>query len=231
MHIGVLEDDIDQANLIGHWLSTRGHETTRYEKGQDLIAAVRSEQFDMLILDWELPDIDGLSVLKWLRRHLDREMAIIFMTARDDEQDVVAALSAGADEYLTKPLSEAETLARIEAVARRSKAERTTKPSEQKVGPLEYNIASQQIKLNDEVVPLTRREFELTVMLLQNLGRLVPRDVILKEIWGLNANVVTRTVDTHISRIRKKLNLTPKEGWLLKGVYHHGYRLERLDIG
>ena len=229
MHIGVLEDDIDQSNLISFWLAAKGHQTTCYEKGQDLIAAVRSAQFDMLILDWELPDIDGLSVLKWLRRHLDSEMAIIFITARDSEEDVVAALGAGADEYLTKPLSQAETLARIEAVARRSRTEPNTRPAQQTVGPIEYNLASQQITLNGRAVALTRREFELIVMLLQNLGRLVPRDVILKEIWGLNASVVTRTVDTHISRVRKKLNLTPQEGWLLKGVYHHGYRLERLD--
>lgn len=229
MHIGVLEDDVDQANLISHWLAGKDHTTTCFEKGQDLITAVRSQRFDMLVLDWELPDIDGLSVLKWLRRHLDREMPIVFMTARDDEKDIVAALSAGADEYLTKPLSQPEAIARIEAVARRSNIAPDSKSASQVIGPIEFNLASQQILLDSKPVSLTRREFELVVMLLQNLGRLVPRDVILKEIWGLNANVVTRTVDTHISRVRKKLNLTPEAGWLLKGVYHHGYRLERLE--
>ncbi len=230
MHIGVLEDDIDQARLIGHWLGQQEHQTTTFEKGQDLITAVRSERFDMIILDWELPDIDGLSVLKWLRRHVDQDLPIIFMTARDDESDVVAALSAGADEYLTKPLRQHETLARIEAVARRSQIEDDLpEDTNREFGPLAYNLANQQVLLQGEPVSLTRREFELIVMLLDNLGRLVPREAILKEIWGLNGNVVTRTVDTHISRVRRKLNLTPEAGWLLKGVYHHGYRLERLD--
>ena len=164
MHIGVLEDDVDQANLISHWLAVKDHETTCFEKGQDLIAAVRSQRFDMLVLDWELPDIDGLSVLKWLRRHLDRELPIIFMTARDEEHDIVAALSAGADEYLTKPLSQAVAIARIEAVARRSRIEPETKAVAQQVGPLEYNMASQQITVDGEAVSLTRREFELIVV-------------------------------------------------------------------
>ncbi len=229
MRIAYLEDDQDQADVIRVWVEDAGHEVSWFERGSELINAIRSDRFDMVLLDWQVPEMDGYSVLRWIRQNVDDKLPVIFLTQRDAEEDVVKALESGADDYLTKPLSPPVTLARIDAVARRSGIELTDSPSHQSIGPIEFNTDREQMLLNGERVSLTRREFSLAVYLLRSLGRIIPREVLLKEIWGLNARVVTRTLDTHISRLRKKLKLTEDAGWSLKSIYHHGYRLERLD--
>ena len=133
------------------------------------------------------------------------------------------------DSYLTKPLSQPVTIARIDAVARRSGIDSPDNDTRKEIGPIAYDTDREVMTVNGDEVSLTRREFALAVYLIRNLGRIIPREVLLKEIWGLNAQVVTRTLDTHISRLRKKLNLTEESGWSLKSIYHHGYRLERLE--
>ncbi len=229
MRIAFLEDDRDQADVIRVWVEDAGHEVLWFARGSDLINAIRSDRFDMVLLDWQVPEMDGYSVLRWIRQNVDSKLPVIFLTQRDAEEDVVKALESGADDYLTKPLSPPVTLARIDAVARRSGIDVSETPARQRIGGLEYDTDRESMTLDGERVPLTRREFSLAVYLLRSLGRIIPREVLLKEIWGLNARVVTRTLDTHISRLRKKLHLTEEAGWSLKSIYHHGYRLERLD--
>ncbi|MEM6572774.1 MAG: response regulator transcription factor [Pseudomonadota bacterium] len=229
MKIAFLEDDHDQAEVVKIWMEDAGHEVDWHARGSDLINAVRSDRFDMVLLDWQVPELDGYSVLRWIRQNIDSKLPVIFLTARDADEDIVKALESGADDYLTKPLSQPVTLARIDAVARRSGIDSPDNDARKEVGPISYDTDREVMTLNGEPVSLTRREFALAVYLIRNLGRIIPREVLLKEIWGLNAQVVTRTLDTHISRLRKKLSLTEDSGWSLKSIYHHGYRLERLE--
>lgn len=228
LKIAYLEDDADQGDVVTAWLEDAGSTVEWFDRGQKLINAIKSTRFDMVLLDWGVPDLDGLSVLKWVRQNVDTTTPVVFLTARDTEQDVVTALDAGADDFLAKPLNPAVTIARIRALARRAGLD-TKDRNRREFGPIAFDRNSEVITLNDEPVKMTHREFELAVYLLENIGRLLPRSALLKEIWGLNAQVVTRTLDTHISRIKKKLQLKPEHGWSLRSVYHHGYRLERLE--
>ncbi len=228
MRILFLEDDPDQADVIKVWLEDAGHTVKWLAHGQELIRTVKSEEYDMILLDWEVPDLDGYSVLRWLRSNLGPKTPVIFLTARDAAEDIVMALESGADDYLIKPLDNAILKARIDTVARRASSNAPT-ANKLVVGNIELDRQMNSLRLDGEEVELTRREFELSARLIENLGRILPRDLLLKEIWGLNESVVTRTLDTHVSRLRKKLRFNKDHGWRLKSIYHHGYRLERLD--
>ena len=228
MLIAYLEDDADQATVVASWLLDAGHQVEIFGFGRQFIKDFPNQQFEVALLDWELPDSDGLQILSWIRKNQSRKLPVIFLTARDHEDDVVAALQAGADDYLVKPLSPALTMARLQAVTRRvdgSKASRIRGS----IGPFHYDKRLERLQLNGKEIALTRKEFLLAMMLFQNLGRVVSRDAVLLEVWGLNESVLTRTVDTHISRLRKKLGLTPEHGWELKSLYHQGYRLEQIE--
>ncbi len=230
MHIAVLEDDTDQLSLLTSLMQSAGHEVTGFTTGDAMMRAIREGGYDLYLVDWELPDTSGLSVLKWLRRTLEVKTPVIFTTARDEEEDIVAALRAGADDYLIKPLKPTETLARVEAVCRRFDSI-DSDPEVLEAGNIRLDSVMEKAYVNNEEIELTRREFGLLWMLMENLGSPVPRDQILTEVWGIKGSVITRTVDTHISRLRRKIPLTPEHGWELKSIYHHGYRLEQLQTG
>jgi len=231
MRIALLEDDQDQADLVCAWLRAAGHSCHIYVLGKDLVREAQRETFDLYLLDWEVPGMSGAEVLVWIRANITEPVPVLFVTARQREEDIVHALSNGADDYMVKPLSKLELLARIGALARR------TRPGpHQSEEVLEYDRMSvdcrnRQIRLGGELVPMTQKDYELTVFLLRNLGRLLSRGHILEAVWGQSAEINTRTVDTHVSRIRGKLQLTPENGWRLSAVYQHGYRLERIPAG
>jgi DNA-binding response OmpR family regulator len=226
MYIALLEDDEMQARFIQLWLESAGHSCAHYGTAKAFMDATAHKRFDLLIFDWILPDINGDKVLIWLRKHHDPEIPVIFVTARDQEKDIVHALESGADDYLTKPIKPLELLARITALGRR--AGRLTEPPEtSRFGNYNIERESQTIYYKGDPVPLTQKEFELSAYLFHNIGRLVSRAHLLESVWKRSPNVNTRTVDTHVSRIRNKLNLTRENGWNLRAVYQHGYRLER----
>ncbi len=181
----------------------------------------------MIIMDWNLPDISGLSLLQQIRE-TGTQVAILFITSRDSESDIVSALSEGADDYLVKPIRKAETLARISSILRRTYGQ--TKESDKEHYPpftLHHNYFT--VALDDETIQLTPKEYELTCFMFQNHGRLLSRNHILESVWGLSSDLSTRTVDTHISKVRRKLGLKPERGWRLISIYQYGYRLESLN--
>lgn len=229
-HFALLEDDIAQADIVKIWLEDAGHKIEHYEKGRDLMRVRDLSRFSVFLLDWELPDIDGFSVLKWLRDQ-GNHSPVLFFTTRDHPDDIVSALSHGADDYLVKPLNHAVTLARIQAALRRRPDDTRQQQGKQKAGEIEWDNQFEQIWLSGELLKMTHKEFQLAACLLENEGRVVSREAVLKQIWGMNEQVVTRTVDTHISRIKKKLKLIPEAGWQLTSIYQHGYRLNRLSNG
>ncbi|MDF3840045.1 response regulator transcription factor [Cupriavidus basilensis] len=225
MYTAVLEDDTDQLDLIRLWLGQGGHQAKGFSTGSEFIAGISRERFDLLIIDWMLPDTSGDAVIRWAREHLGWEVPIVVLTARDDEQTVLTALKSGADDYLVKPARPAEMLARIEALSRRYGIGGAPVLH---LGPYEIDIQRVRIALDGMSIELTQKEFDLAVYLFQSPGKLLSRDHLLNRIWGLNADVDTRTVDTHVSRLRKKLRLDGSNGWKVFPVYGYGYRFERI---
>jgi len=224
MHIGIAEDDPDQAALISLWLEGAGHGVRAFGTAATYIDALKKERFDLLLIDWMLPDGTGADLLQWTRNNLGWEIPVLVVTSRDDEETVVAALQAGADDYVVKPPKPMELLARVAALGRRV---RSGGLPVLHLGAFEIDIPRQRLVLDGEPVVLTQKEFDLSAYLFQNPGKLLSRDHLLNKIWGINADVDTRTVDTHISRLRKKLGLDGSKGWKLVPVYGVGYRFER----
>ncbi len=227
MRIALLEDDPVQAVVLKGWLEAVDHACQHFVDARSFQRGFRRESFDLLIMDWELPESSGIEVLRWVREYADWHIPVLFVTARDSERDIVYALEQGADDYMTKPVSRSVTLARINALARRAGGA-ARDDSILEMGAYRIDRRSGIITHAGRSVDLTEKEFKLAVMLFGNIGRLLSRDHLLETVWGLQAGIATRTVDTHMSRLRQKLRLTPEEGWRLKAVYHHGYRLERV---
>ena len=223
MRIGVLEDDATQIALYKLWLGPTQHQPVYYGTVADFMAALRTEKFDLLLIDRQLPDGNGESVLKWVRENLGWDLPVIFVTANDNESDIVSALRAGADDYVVKPAKFLELIARLEGLARRSKA---VPPSQLKLGAYEINQQDREIRLNGKAVELTQKEYELACYLFQNPARLLSRVHLLEALWGLQAEIDTRTVDTHVSRLRHKLKIVPENGWEIISIYGYGYRME-----
>ncbi len=226
MNIALLEDDKDQSVIIKEWLLQSGHQCDCYGSGSEFVRAIKRFTYDILILDWMLPDITGVEVLQWIRQNIDWRIPVIFTTQRDSEEDIVYALGHGADDYMIKPIKHRELLARIEALGRR--AFKTEPDLNLQVEPFQINSNTRQVLKNSKLIPTTAIEFDLVQFLFRNYGRVLSRDYILENVWGRNPTVTTRTVDTHVSRIRKKLGIASQNNWQLVSVYQHGYRLEKL---
>ncbi|NNK33310.1 MAG: response regulator transcription factor, partial [Xanthomonadales bacterium] len=216
------------SDLLELWLADAGYDVSTSATGQDFVRAVQSRGFDLMVLDWMVPEMDGLEVLEWVRNHIRERVPVIFLTTRGEEEKIVTALEAGADDYVTKPAKQAELLARVGALARRSGL-MDKQPDTLTVGEFELDRKLNQVKKDGEEIALTGREFELAWYLFSNLSKILSREYLLRHIWNISTAVHTRTVDTHASRVRSKLGLRPEHGWKLSSVYHYGYRLEQLD--
>jgi DNA-binding response OmpR family regulator len=221
MRVAVLEDDISQLELLSHWIKLAGHSTHSFQRGEMLLRELVRESFDVLLLDWNVPDISGVEVLRRLRQ--ESTVPVLFCTGRGDENDVVTALREGADDYVVKPVRRLELLARLQAVKRRSQ---TLAQHAFELGALRVNCQARTILRNNVPLELSTKDFDLSVLLLQNVGRLLSRQTIREAVWGAQLNLHSRTLDTHVSRVRNGLGLVPEHGWRLTAVYGHGYRLE-----
>ena len=228
MRVAILEDDPDQAELIRLWLTHAEHSVDCHADAATFLRAVRRDSFDLYVLDWVLPDLSGIEVLRKLRDELSDYTATVIVTAKKEEKSIVRGLEAVADDYLTKPVRQAELVARVSAVLRRAGGRKPEKDLD--VNPYSLNSGKKTLSLRGEKISLTNREFELADFFFRHAGKMVSRGHILEAIWGIdNKSVSTRTVDTHVSRLRKKLNLSEENGWKLSAIYQHGYRLERVD--
>ena len=231
MRIGLLEDDVSQIELISLWVKEAGDELLSYQTGALFRAGLTTEKFDLLILDWQLPDTSGILELDWLRNERQSKAPVIFITSLDSEECVMEALDHGADDYIVKPVSKGITLSRLKALHRRNQINIENDADEAGVEhyePYEINQEENSIAFNCDKIKLTLKEFELAAYLFRNTGNLVTRDFLLENIWDTRADLNTRTVDTHISRIRSKLKIRPDIGWQLSSIYQRGYRLNRM---
>jgi DNA-binding response OmpR family regulator len=221
LRVAVIEDDPDVAYTISLHLEREGYRVEGYSSGHEGLTAVQGGHFDFLILDLNLPDLDGLTICRELRRDTaTRTLPILMLTARASERDRVTGLELGADDYLTKPFSVRELIARMNAVMRRTRAENDSSgaydDAELKIDPRTLRVF-----VSGEEVRLARKEFELLWLLVRSRPAVVSRDRILSEIWQVADDVETRTVDAHIRNLRKKIGKDR-----ISTVIGYGYRFE-----
>ena len=226
MRIAILEDDPDQLALIKRWVSEDGHDVHAYLEGREAMKQAGRESFDLFILDWQVPDVSGADVLKWLRANVSRSVPVLFVTVRDSEQDIVFALEQGADDYMVKPVRRQELLARMHALLRRAypreeqkqlllPALRDRHPARRdQEGRHEGRAHAQGIRAHRHAVPQSRPAHV--------------RGHLQETVWGRSGDLATRTVDTHVSQVRKKLDLRPETGYRVVPIYNYGYRLEKI---
>ncbi len=226
--IAVLEDDPSQARLLETWIEQQGWLCRLFTRGGDILDAVLKDTYDLVILDWRVPDLSGEEVCRAIRKSVREPLPVLFTTARDREEDIVQALKAGADDYLIKPLRRMEFQARVEALLRRSRGHGRDSDAPIEAGDFVIDPHGRTLHKAGTVIELTQKEFEMAALLFRNVGRLLSRSYLLDTVWGISADVSTRTVDTHASQLRSKLGLYPEGGWRLSAVYQHGYRLERV---
>jgi DNA-binding response OmpR family regulator len=229
VRIAILEDDPDQLALLKRWLGEDGHDIHSYQNGRDAIRDAGRESFDLFVLDWQVPDVSGADVLSWIRSKVSQSVPVLFVTVRDSEQDIVFALENGADDYMVKPVRRQELRARVNALLRRAY------PREEQAHlsfpPYEIDVQRGEVRRGGTPVELTPKEFELTVALFRNIGRLMSRGHLQETVWGRSGDLATRTVDTHVSQVRKKLDLRPENGYRVVPIYNYGYRLEHIAPG
>ena len=188
---------------------------------------VSSERFDLCILDWEIPDMSGTEVLASLKLK-GNVPPVIFLTGRDAEEDIALVIEAGADDYIVKPPSANILVARVNALYRRANPNANAAPSVS-YGYLAVDFSKRKFELDGVGVKLTEKETELALYFFGQLGVLLSRAHLTKVVWGTTPDIDTRTIDVHVSHLRNKLKLLPEHGWRLVSVYHHGYRLEKLE--
>lgn len=230
MKIALLEDNPDQAEVLNVLLEQAGHACDWFDRADAFCAAVGPATHDLVILDWMLPDRSGPEVLDWIRENLGWDVPVLFVTARNAESDIVTALNRGADDYMTKPFKHGELIARLAVLGRRQARPPEEPEDEQRTyGRLSVIPDERVIYWDEQPISLTQKEYELALYLLDHIGHLLPRQRILESVWGHSNQINTRTVDTHVSRLRNKLGFSPENGWRLSAIYQHGYRLERLD--
>ena len=219
--IAVIEDDSDIAFTVRLNLQREGYDVTTFDRGQDGLTAVQRGGFDFVILDLNLPDLDGFTICRELRRDpITSKLPILMLTARTSEADRIMGLELGADDYLVKPFSVRELLARVAAILRRAKGT-DTDPSVYDDGNLRIDGRTMRVYVDGEEVKLAKKELELLWMLVRNRPAVVSRDRILSEVWQVAEDVETRTVDAHIRNLRKKIGKDR-----IQTVIGYGYRFE-----
>jgi DNA-binding response OmpR family regulator len=218
----VVEDDRDIAELLVHTLQRSGYDASFVTNGTDGLASARSRPPDLLVLDRMLPGTDGLEVCRALRASRDTAaVPIIMVTARAEEADRVAGLELGADDYVTKPFSPRELVARVKALLRRTQRAPTA-AEVLRLGPIVVDLSSHVVSDNGREVHLTAKEFLLLRYFLEHPGRVLSRDLLLSDVWDYHYTGGTRTVDVHVRRLREKL---PTLAEALVTVKQFGYKL------
>ena len=219
----VIEDDTDIADLITYYLEKAGHVVNRNATGAGVIDQLRSQPVDLVVLDLMLPGVDGLTICRGLRNDpATARLPVIMLTARGDESDRVAGLDLGADDYVTKPFSPKELVARVGALLRRAAAPAPADGTVLRYGDIAVDTVQHVVTDGTRDVRLTAKEFLLLEYLIRHRGRVLSRDLLLTDVWGYQYTGGTRTVDVHVRRLREKV---PTLNDAIETVKQFGYRL------
>ena len=220
----VVEDDRTLLDLLKYNLEKEGHEVVTAVDGAEAIEKARASPPDALILDIMLPVLNGLEVCRILRKEMT--VPIIMLTARDDEIDKISGLDAGADDYMTKPFSMRELLARVRAILRRADTQATPPGAPLRTGDIEIDVGRHTVNRGGKTLSLTPKEFDLLAFLTRNQGLVFSRDQLLEKVWGYDFAGDTRTVDVHVRWLRSKIEDDPDQPRRLLTVRGVGYKLE-----
>ncbi len=225
----MLDDDRSQSDLVCQVLTSAGHACHAFDSGKEMLNQLRRDSYDMLIIHWQVPNLGGAEVIGWARERLPANLPVLFMTSQSSEDDIVAGLAAGADDYMIKPIRRGELVARVQALLRR--AYPTQNAVEQiQFGDYIFEARTGRLTMSGKAVELTQKEFDLALLFFRNIGRPLSRAYILEAVWARNVEIPSRTMDTHVSRVRSKLQLRPEHGFKLAPVYSYGYRLEQISV-
>jgi two-component system alkaline phosphatase synthesis response regulator PhoP len=226
----IVDDEEHILELLEYNLEQEGYEPIKADTGEKAIEILEKEEVDLVLLDWMLPGINGIDVLKNIRSSVKiNKLPVILLTAKGDEISKVVGLEVGADDYLTKPFSIHELFARIKAVLRRSDSsygKNEDKEGKLVIDNLEINPSRRTVKVNDGQVELSFKEFELLYLLAKNRGIVFTRNQLLERIWGYDYVGETRTVDVHVSNLRKKIESDESHPVFIKTVRGMGYKFK-----
>ena len=226
MRIAVLDHDALERESICSTLNSAGHTAIGFAGGSELMRQ-RRDAIDMLIMDWQPADMRASELMQWLREKQQMSIPVMFMTSRSGEDDIVEGLASGANDYLIKPIRKSELVARVQALLRRAYPNQHM-PENLEFGQYLFETRTARLSVGGQFIDLTQKEFDLALLLFRHLGRPLSRAYILESVWARDAELPTRTLDTHISRVRNKLRLKPDNGFRLAPVYSYGYRLEQI---
>ena len=224
-HIAVVEDDLAFAAELEEFLGTAGYTVSIYDSSQKFLAALRQSECDLLIVDWSIPDLSGIEVLEYIRK-FHPDMPAIMLTARAENIDIVRGLEAGADDYVAKPVDPDVLAQRIKSLLRRSKGEVKNVSENVILGRYLLRPSTSTIYLGDEEIIVPKREFDMAMLFFTNPNRLLSRQYLAATLWGKVVDYQSRTIDTHVARLRKNLKLDPTSGISLNALYGFGYTLQ-----
>ena len=222
MKILIADDNPQITAILQSYAKKEGYETTLAVDGFDVLTKFEHDTYEMVLLDVMMPKLDGFSVCKEIRK--TSSVPIIMITARGEDYERIMGLEIGADDYIVKPFSPGEVMARIKAILRR--IDKDHAKSKLSLKGFEIDLDAYRVMIDDHEVALTKKEIELLWTLANNPGRAYSREVLLDQIWGYNYYGDSRTVDSHMTRLRSKLDAYDHPGWSLKTVWGVGYKFD-----
>lgn len=223
--IAIVDDDMAQCRRLELALSQDGHICAGYSSSRKFLNSFHYDTFDLLLLDWMMPELTGIEVLRHIRK-VQPQLPVLMLTCRADDEDIIEGLKAGADDYVTKPVSDEVLAVRVEALLRRLRLPEPESDEVLTLGAYSFDPATSSAHFGGQAVVLTNREFALARLFFANPNRPLSRQYLLECLWGKGADLQTRTLDTHVARLRTKLHLGAQNGIKLNTLYAFGYRLE-----
>ena len=228
----VVDDEVHILELVKYNLSQGGYEVVTAESGEEAVECLKKDEFQLVLLDWMLPKMDGIEVLQWIRLNpTTKKLPVILLTAKSDEISKVVGLEVGADDYLSKPFGVHELMARIKALLRR--AEYSIQPQESskaedeiRIEHITINKTRRTVVVHGQEIELSMKEFDLLYLLINNRGIVFSREKLLESVWGYDYSGETRTVDVHISNLRKKIEEDESHPAYIKTVRGVGYKFQ-----
>lgn len=221
----IVEDDQDVGIGLQDFFDLKGYQVTLATDGEQAMDNMREQEFDIVLLDIMLPKKNGFDVLQE-SQDLGVTAPVLMLTAKGEQEDILKGFGLGAEDYVTKPFNAEELAARVKAILQRTQPPDKTPMNVYKIGDVEINFSTHQATRGDEEVNFTALEFDILRYLIQNRGRTVTRRQLLRDVWGIEQEIITRTVDRHIASVRKKIESDPNEPEHIETVYGLGYRFK-----